>query len=79
MQIFSNGMLKSVEHRVVTNTSEARLSIAAFINPSPNCIVEPAQALVTELNPVRYKPTSYKEFVYSSGALGPHTETLQRE
>ncbi|KAK1356696.1 hyoscyamine 6-dioxygenase-like [Heracleum sosnowskyi] len=79
LEIFSNGMLKSVEHRVVTNSSEARLSIAAFINPSPDCIVEPAQALVTELNPARYKPTSYKEFVYINRALGNHTKTLQRE
>ncbi|XP_017233832.2 hyoscyamine 6-dioxygenase [Daucus carota subsp. sativus] len=78
LEIISNGILKSVEHRVV-NSSEARLSIAAFINPSPSYIVEPAQALVTELNPARFKPKSYKEFVYSSGALGTHTKTLQRE
>lgn len=79
MQIISNGMLKSVEHRAVTNSSEARLSIAAFINPFPSCIVEPAQALVTQLNPPRYKPTLYKEFVYGIAALGPHTNTLQRK
>lgn len=78
MRIISNGLVKSVEHRAVTNSSEARLSIAAFINPSPSCIVEPAQALVTELNPAKYEPTLYKEFVNNSGAFGPHTKTLQR-
>ncbi|XP_074371726.1 hyoscyamine 6-dioxygenase-like [Apium graveolens] len=79
LEIFSNGMLKSVEHRVVTNSSETRLSITAFINPSPSCFVEPAQALVTELNPAQYKPTLYKEFICKSGALGTHTKDLQRE
>ncbi|KAK1356695.1 Hyoscyamine 6-dioxygenase [Heracleum sosnowskyi] len=78
LEIFSNGMLKSAEHRAVTNSSEARLSIAALISPSPNCIVEPAQALVTELNPARYKPTMYKEFVHRSAAFGNHTKAMQR-
>lgn len=67
-------MLKSVEHPAVKNSSEARLSIAAFLNPSPSCIVEPAQALVTELNPAQYCTKS----LCNSGAFGPHTKTLQR-
>ncbi|KAL8101167.1 hyoscyamine 6-dioxygenase-like [Apium graveolens] len=78
LEMNSNGMVKSVEHRAVTNSKEARLSIAAFINPSPSCIVEPAQALVSELNPAQYKRAVYKEFVNNSGAFGPHTKTLQR-
>ncbi|WOG87177.1 hypothetical protein DCAR_0206400 [Daucus carota subsp. sativus] len=78
LEIFSNGLLKSAEHRAVTNSSEARLSIAALISPSPDCIVEPAQALVTELNPARYKPTMYKEFVHCSRAFGDDTEAMQR-
>ncbi|MFS7930610.1 putative hyoscyamine (6S)-dioxygenase [Helianthus anomalus] len=70
LSIISNWKFKSVKHRVVTSTHETRLSIAAFVNPSPNCIIEPAKNLVNELEPTLYKasqnmvnelePTLYK-------------------
>ncbi|KAM0071390.1 putative isopenicillin N synthase [Helianthus debilis subsp. tardiflorus] len=57
MQIISNWKFKSAKHRVVTSTHETRLSIATFVNPSPNCIIEPAKNLVNELEPTQYKAT----------------------
>ncbi|KAJ0761651.1 putative hyoscyamine (6S)-dioxygenase [Helianthus annuus] len=70
MQIISNWKFKSAKHQVVTSTYETRLSIATFVNPSPNCIIEPAKNLVNELEPTLYKasqnmvnelePTLYK-------------------
>ncbi|XP_027151025.1 hyoscyamine 6-dioxygenase-like [Coffea eugenioides] len=66
LEIISNGKLKSAEHRAVTNSYEARISIATFINPSHNSIVEPAKVLVDELNPPRYAPTLYKDFAHTS-------------
>lgn len=65
MQIISNGKLKSAEHRAVTNSYEARTSIAIFINPSHNSTVQPAKVLVDEFNPPHYAPTLYKDFVYT--------------
>ncbi|KAA8543360.1 hypothetical protein F0562_021145 [Nyssa sinensis] len=78
LQIISNGKLRSAEHRAVTNPTEARTSIATFINPSSNCIIEPAQALVNALNPPLYEAFLYKEFVNSSKAFGPDTDAIQK-
>ncbi|XP_059664398.1 hyoscyamine 6-dioxygenase-like [Cornus florida] len=77
LQIISNGKLKSAEHRVVTNSSEARTSIATFINPTSNCIVEPAKSLVNAMNPPLYEAFMYKKFVNSSKAFGDDTDAIQ--
>ncbi|KAK3026177.1 hypothetical protein RJ639_040564 [Escallonia herrerae] len=78
LEIISNGKLRSAEHRVVTNSSEARTTIATFINPSPDCIVEPATTLLNDDNPPHYKPFLYKDFVHYSKAFGPDTEAIQK-
>uniref|UniRef100_A0A5B7BHZ9 Putative hyoscyamine 6-dioxygenase-like n=1 Tax=Davidia involucrata TaxID=16924 RepID=A0A5B7BHZ9_DAVIN len=78
LQIISNGKLRSAEHRAVTNSAEARTSIATFVTPSSNCIVEPAKGLVNALDPPLYKAFLYKEFVNSSKAFGPDTEAIQK-
>ncbi|PHT52875.1 hypothetical protein CQW23_07337, partial [Capsicum baccatum] len=70
LEIISNGMLRSVEHRAVTNSREARTSIALFVNPTPNCIVEPAKVLLNESNPPLYKFIIYKDFINASKAFG---------
>ncbi|KAK7267376.1 hypothetical protein RIF29_20048 [Crotalaria pallida] len=62
LQIVSNGKLPSVEHRAVTNSSDTRTSIAFFGEPSDDCIVEPAQALMDEHHPPIFKSFKYKEF-----------------
>ncbi|KAI3460952.1 hypothetical protein Pfo_017615 [Paulownia fortunei] len=59
-QIISNGKLRSAEHRVVTNPDEAGTAIATFINPAPDCMIEPAQVLVSGSNPPLYPPLSFK-------------------
>ncbi|KAJ8438134.1 hypothetical protein Cgig2_033013 [Carnegiea gigantea] len=38
-QVISNGMMRSVEHRVVTNAETARTTAALFIKPSKNAIL----------------------------------------
>ncbi|KAL8089155.1 hyoscyamine 6-dioxygenase-like [Apium graveolens] len=77
LEIISNGKLRSTEHRAVTNPSEARRSIATLVNPSPNCIVEPAEVLVDDLNPSLYEPTLYKDFVLHSRGFGAFTKSIQ--
>ncbi|KAK6937800.1 hypothetical protein RJ641_031308, partial [Dillenia turbinata] len=48
IQDISNGKLKSANHRLVTNTSVARTTIAGFIHPTRNCLFEPAKAIVNK-------------------------------
>lgn len=77
LEIISNGRLKSIKHRVVNNTRDTRLSIATFVNPSPDCIIEPAKVLVNEMEPSRYTPKQYKEYVQYNNAFGDYTVAIQ--
>ncbi|MCD9641387.1 hypothetical protein HAX54_027554 [Datura stramonium] len=77
--VISNGKLRSVEHRAVANARETRTSIAVFINPAPNCIVEPAKVLLNESNRPLYKSILYRDFVNAFKAFGIHTDDIQNE
>ncbi|PIN04040.1 Iron/ascorbate family oxidoreductase [Handroanthus impetiginosus] len=77
LEIISNGKLRGAEHRVVTNQEVARTTIATFINPVPDCIIQPAEVLLTNSNPALYPPLSFREFVNANKAFGPHTDALQ--
>ncbi|KAM2009585.1 hypothetical protein ACFX16_004334 [Malus domestica] len=76
LQIISNGKLKSVEHWAVTSSSHSRTSTAFFIAPSDDCIVEPAEALISASNPQHYKPFQYKEFFINYVMKQGKTEVL---
>ncbi|XP_057436158.1 protein DOWNY MILDEW RESISTANCE 6-like [Lotus japonicus] len=63
LQIISNGRLVGVEHRVVTNSSISRTTVAYFIRPKKEEIVEPAKALVrTGAHPI-YRSIAFEEFL----------------
>ncbi|KAH7517364.1 hypothetical protein FEM48_Zijuj09G0055800 [Ziziphus jujuba var. spinosa] len=62
LQIISNGKLKGVEHRVVTNSNIARTTISMFIYPSDDSLIQPATALINARNPPLYRAFIYKEF-----------------
>ncbi|KAK1420549.1 hypothetical protein QVD17_22236 [Tagetes erecta] len=77
LEIISNRKLKSVKHRVVTSANETRRSIATFVNPSPDCIIEPAKILVNELEPSVYTASQYKDYVQRNKAFGDYTTAIQ--
>lgn len=63
LEIITNGLLKSVEHRVVTNTTVARTTIAAFFTSAEDCLLAPARSLIPEhQNPPLYKSFPFTEF-----------------
>jgi G3E family GTPase len=45
-QILTNGIYKSVEHRVVVNSERERLTVACFINPANDTLVAPIPKLL---------------------------------
>ncbi|KAK8346859.1 hypothetical protein V6Z11_A07G246400 [Gossypium hirsutum] len=53
LQIISNDKLKSGEHRVVTNSRAARTTVAFFIAPSEDSVIESAISLVGEASVYR--------------------------
>jgi len=76
LQVVSNGKLRSVEHRAVTNSDKARTTIVTFLSPSLDTVVEPARDLVSESNPALYRPFKFKEFLSTYRACGGDTETV---
>ncbi|KAK4492483.1 hypothetical protein RD792_003292 [Penstemon davidsonii] len=63
LQIISNGKLRSVDHRVVTNKHIARATIANFVHPSGDSQIAPATALIDKCNLPLYRQFTYNEFV----------------
>eukprot|EP00253_Pinus_taeda_P004615 PITA_04615 len=63
LQVVSNGRLRSVEHRAVTNASAARISIPTFYGPSEDAFIAPTTSLVDEQHPARYKGYKFGEFM----------------
>jgi hypothetical protein len=73
LQIFTNGVYKSVEHRVFFNESRERISIAGFCNPRGEKIVGPIETLINDCNPPLYKSMNFNEyrmFIRTSGTNG---------
>ncbi|PHT80427.1 hypothetical protein T459_18479 [Capsicum annuum] len=66
LQIISNGKLKSVIHRAVTNSKQARICVCTFVIPSSDCHIESASHLVNESTKIPlYKGYQYKEFLHT--------------
>ncbi|XP_021768612.1 hyoscyamine 6-dioxygenase-like [Chenopodium quinoa] len=63
LEVVSNGKMKGVVHRVVTNSNNARTTAVFFVSPSMECIVKPAKALseAGDCGPL-YKAFRYKDY-----------------
>lgn len=73
IQVLSNAIYKSVEHRVAVNSAEERLSIAFFYNPKSDLLIKPAEELVTPDKPALYSPMTfdeYRRFIRTRGPRG---------
>lgn len=62
IQVWSNHMYESVEHRVTVNSLKERISIPFFVNPSYDVWVAPLEEMVSERNPAKYKGYSWGKF-----------------
>uniref|UniRef100_A0ACD5V3Q6 Uncharacterized protein n=1 Tax=Avena sativa TaxID=4498 RepID=A0ACD5V3Q6_AVESA len=75
-EVVTNGMLKSREHRVVTNTTLARIAVGMFITPTKECLITPAEEfLIGDENPPRYRAVAYREFVRIHGTAATSVRT----
>jgi 2'-deoxymugineic-acid 2'-dioxygenase/mugineic-acid 3-dioxygenase len=77
MQIATNGILKSIEHRAMTNAAVARTSVATFIMPGADCLIGPAEELVGEDNPPRYRSVTFDEFMRVYKIVGARRENVE--
>ncbi|CAL9204527.1 unnamed protein product [Musa hybrid cultivar] len=62
IEILSNGVYKSIEHRAMINAKVERLSIATFHGPREDSVIGPLAEIVKGYKP-KYVSMSYKEFM----------------
>ncbi|CAN6819219.1 unnamed protein product [Brassica oleracea] len=63
MQILSNGRYKSVEHRVLANGSNNRISVPIFVNPKPESVIGPLPEVVANGEEPVYRDVVYSDYV----------------
>ncbi|KAL6190998.1 hypothetical protein ACLB2K_037391 [Fragaria x ananassa] len=62
IEVLTNGIYKSVEHRAVTHKVKDRLSIVTFYAPSYEVELGPVQELVDENTPCKYRRYNHGEY-----------------
>ncbi|XP_027341601.1 protein SRG1-like [Abrus precatorius] len=62
LEIITNGIYQSVEHRATVNSEKERLSIATFCNPNQEVEVGPGASLITEQTAAQYKRIRMEEY-----------------
>jgi len=66
LQIISNGVYRSVEHRAKVNSAKERLSVATFYSSNLDSVLGPAPSLLGKHNPAIFRsvPTEkyFKDF-----------------
>ncbi|XP_020222832.1 protein SRG1 [Cajanus cajan] len=62
LEIMTNGIYRSIEHRATVNIGKERVSVATFYGPGSEVIVRPAASLVTEKTPAVFKTVSVAEY-----------------
>ncbi|CAN4105723.1 unnamed protein product [Withania somnifera] len=55
MEIVSNGVYRSIEHRAIVNSNEERLSVATFYNINLDSELGPANSLIGPHNPAIFR------------------------
>ncbi|KAJ1412069.1 Oxoglutarate/iron-dependent dioxygenase [Sesbania bispinosa] len=55
LEILTNGIYRSIEHRAVVNSEKERISIATFHRPQMNKVIGPTPSLITPERPALFK------------------------
>ncbi|WVZ62051.1 hypothetical protein U9M48_011839 [Paspalum notatum var. saurae] len=78
LEIATNGLLKSVEHRAVPDAARPRTSVATFIMPTDDCLVAPAAELVGSGDQPRYRAVTFHEFMRVYKTVGARRESVEK-
>lgn len=62
LEIFSNGIYRSIEHRATANKEKVRLSVAAFHSPSSDSVIGPLPDIVRD-GEAKYKTVNNEEYM----------------
>nr|GMC63841.1 flavonol synthase/flavanone 3-hydroxylase-like [Ipomoea batatas] len=75
IQILTNAIYKSVEHRVIVNSNKERVSLAYFYNPRSDLLIQPVKEVVTPENPALYPPMTFDEYRLYIRTKGPREKS----
>lgn len=70
-QVLTNATYRSVEHRVVVNAADERLSVALFYNPRSDLPLAPMPELVSPDRPALYCPMTFDDYRMYIRRKGP--------
>lgn len=71
IQVLTNATYRSVEHRVVVNAADERLSVALFYNPRSDLPLAPMPELVSPDRPALYCPMTFDDYRMYIRRKGP--------
>ena len=63
IQIISNGLYRSIEHRASINSEKERISVAFFVNPRFDAEIGPATSLINPENRALFKSIGMEDYV----------------
>ncbi|WJX72550.1 Protein srg1 [Trifolium repens] len=63
LEIITNGIYRSIEHRPTVNSEKERISIATFYTSKHDGEIGPAKSLINEVIPARFKRIGLKEYL----------------
>ncbi|KAL1194640.1 Flavonol synthase/flavanone 3-hydroxylase [Cardamine amara subsp. amara] len=63
MERWTNGLFRSTMHRVVSVGKE-RYSVAVFVDPDPNCVVECLESCCSETSPPSFPPVRTRDYFH---------------
>lgn len=63
LEILSNGVYRSIEHRAMVNRGKERLSVATFHNPGLDLEIGPSPSLVTPENPAKFRRITTTDYL----------------
>ncbi|KAK7400846.1 hypothetical protein VNO78_12154 [Psophocarpus tetragonolobus] len=63
IQVWSNDLYESVEHRVMVNSEKERFSIPFFFFPAHYTVVKPLEELTNKQTPAKYMPYNWGKFL----------------
>ncbi|KAM7257472.1 hypothetical protein ACFE04_013213 [Oxalis oulophora] len=63
LEIVSNGVYHSIEHRVAVNSEKERISVGFFVNPKLEAEVGPATSLINRQNTPKFKTISMENYL----------------
>ena len=62
LQMVSNGVYTSIEHRAMVNSARERISMAMFFNPKFSAEIGPAVSLINPQNPPLYRRVGMEKY-----------------